>query len=109
MSIICKQCGYENPDGSTICEICTEELSAAPAPVQPAATAPVVNYEATVAQAVTQTDDKNEYSVFCPESQTKTILPHGNLTSFYCEGCKKEHEIDGFLWTVEKKKKMTQQ
>lgn len=136
MAIICKQCGYENPDGSTICEICAEPLQAGgssvlqatpqPVPqaipqpvVQPVATPPVNqsvtpfagNTEATIEQVggipsdATIVDDGNEYFIFCPESQTKTIVPSGNVSSFYCEGCKKQHEIDGFLWTIEKKEK----
>lgn len=83
--IVCKQCGYENPEGSTICEICatdlTEEKQETPAPVkedQPS-------------------EEEAEYFVMCPESQTKTIVKSGDMTKYYCEGCKKEHEIDGFL------------
>jgi len=152
MAIICKQCGYENPDGSTVCEICAESLvegtapvqqAVAPAPVapapqpvqqviqpQPVVSQPIVqpaqpvqqvqqqfvqpvvnNVEATIAQvqtvpqSVAVVDDGNEYFVLCPESQTKTILPSGSVTSFYCEGCKKQHEIDGFLWNIEKREK----
>ena len=145
MAIICKQCGYENPDGSTICEICAEPLQSdavaspqsvpqtmAPVAQQPVvqptvaptpqpvvqqaqvnqfATPPVENIEATIAQVggfpsdAAIVDDGNEYYVLCPESQTKTIVPRGSVTSFYCDGCKKQHEIDGFLWNVEKKAK----
>ncbi len=144
MSIICKQCGYENPDGATVCEICAEPLGGAESstPAQPISqpAQPIVqsdqqfaqqtvaqpvqqqtsyvqpssaSIEATVAQVSTIpqnspiVDDGNEYFVLCPESQAKTILPSGNVTAFYCEGCKKQHEIDGFLWSIEKKAKTT--
>ncbi len=151
MSIICKQCGYENPDGVTVCEICAEPLGdttastpalqsvvqsapqqsgqpvtqPVPQPISqsvmqvapqsaPAYTPPMAstNMDATVAQAFTipqnapMVDDGNEYFVMCPESQTKTILPSGSVTTFYCEGCKKQHEIDGFLWNIEKRAKV---
>lgn len=102
--IVCKQCGYENPEGSTICEICAEELTAqASAPIVQPVVQPV-NTVSTVEQVDTNVaDDGNEYFVLCPESQTKTILPHGRVNSFFCEGCKKEHDIDGFLWSIESK------
>ncbi len=129
MSIICKQCGYENPDGSTVCEICAESLVERNVPVQhvqqfvqPQPMMPEPLEESvqsvqsqpiasnivqvkTVSQNAPSADDGNEYFVLCPESQTKTILHSGNVTSFYCEGCKKQHEIDGFLWNIEQRKK----
>lgn len=109
MSIICKQCGYENPDGSTICEICAESLAENHSSQEPAVSAPikeepVINSAATINQ-VEGSNDGYEYFVTCPESQTKTILANGELNTFYCEGCKKNHEIDGFLWVIERKKK----
>ena len=108
MSIVCKQCGYENLDGSTICEICAEPLDVSIENTLSDSVKEIIaqeNNEATVAQTEEVVDDGNEYFVVCPESQTKTILLHGNVTSFYCEGCKKTHEIDGFLWNIEKKEK----
>lgn len=115
MSIICKQCGFENPDGSTICEICAEPLNEAiveqtesvvetPVAAPSAQTTTVssnTNMQATVQQV--EDNDGFEYSVTCPESNTKTILPNGNVRHFFCDGCKKEHEIDGFLWTIDRK------
>lgn len=114
MGITCKQCGYENPEGSTICEICGESLveivESAPVvqPVQsfnePAQPQNVVNnMQATTAQVGEMVNDGNEYYVLCPESQTKTILPNGRVKRYYCEGCKKEHDIDGILWMIEKR------
>lgn len=119
--IICKQCGYENPEGSTICEICAEELGGAPVQAQPSV-APAMTASAGVSAGVQSTiqvstapmqqyapipGDNREYFVLCPESQTKTILPHAKVKTFFCEGCKKEHEIDEFLWVVEVKEKTT--
>lgn len=95
--IKCKQCGYENEPGTDFCEICAEPLMEehhtvvvdipASAPTVPQVTAPVSN--------------GMEYFVLCPESQTKTILPNGTVTRFFCNGCRKEHPIDGFLWQIE--------
>lgn len=104
--IICKQCGYENPEGSTICEICAEELSSVEnnTDIKP-------NVENSVNSIII--DEKKEncldseektFYVICPESQTKTILANKNVNEFYCEGCKKTHTIDGFLWNIESKK-----
>ncbi|MCM1086640.1 MAG: FHA domain-containing protein [Muribaculaceae bacterium] len=118
-AIICRQCGYENPEGSMVCEICADSLvEEAKAPVretvqtaEAAASGTPVNAGTTVSQISTAPqeeaaiDDGNEYFILCPESQTKTILPHGKVTSFYCEGCKKQHEVDGFLWNIEKRAK----
>lgn len=112
-TIICNQCGYENPEGSTICEICAEELVGAnlTEPVVQVVAETIeepINYEATTTQIPTApqaVDDGNEYFVLCPESHTKTVVASENVTSFYCEGCKKQHEIDGFLWNVEKRVK----
>ena len=109
MSIICKHCGYENPDGSTICEICAEPLeSGSIDSVQkenrPVKTQSIINQTATV-QQVEESDDRYEYFVTCPESNTKTILPNGKVSTFYCEGCKKNHDIDDFLWVIERKEK----
>lgn len=93
--ILCKQCGYENPEGSEICEICAEPLTA----VSPAVT--------EAPQPIQQTAPQNpspvgvQYYVMCPESNTKTFLADGNVKKFFCEGCKIEHEIDDFLWTIE--------
>lgn len=113
MAIICPQCGFENPDGTEICEICAEALRpAAAAPVSAPAPAPVpvpaavpASTVQTVAQSVRTPEDDREYFVFCPESQTKTVVPDGNVQRFFCEGCKLEHEIDNFLWTVEMRSK----
>lgn len=102
MVIICRQCGYENPEGSTVCEICAEPLR--DSGVATVEQVDVISPdEATADEAIA--DEENEYFVLCPESQTKTIVPAGNVTAFYCEGCKKQHEIDGFLWNIEKKTK----
>lgn len=107
----CKQCGYENPDDAVVCEICAEPLGNAgeSAAVQQAVPQGNVGAPAARADAVeeagTTAEDGNEYFVICPESQTKTMLPGGNVTTFYCQGCKKQHEIDGILWSIEKRAK----
>lgn len=121
MSIICKQCGYENPDGARICEMCTEDLtveSDAGKTGDSGTKEETVRHEGARAQGASSSfreeptvrqeelqDDGYEYSVTCPESHTKTILFNGNVKKFYCEGCKKEHEIDNFLWTIDRKEK----
>ena len=93
-TIICKKCGYENEEGSEICEICAEFLTE-----NPTVENEFSETENTPVSA-TNTDGK-EYFVMCPESQTRTVIPDGNATTFFCEGCQREHDIDGFLWQVE--------
>jgi hypothetical protein len=109
MSIICKQCGYENPDGTQICEICAEVLEGGASETTTSQVAPEITVQpspAAVVEPVPEVvDDGNEYFVLCPESQTKTILPNGNVGSFYCAGCKKNHDIDGFIWSIESRVK----
>lgn len=92
--IICKHCGFPNSAGSINCEICDEPLApaapapqAAPAPVQPVPTVP-------------QNPGK-EYFVICPESNHRTVVAGPDQTHFYCAGCGREHEIDGFIWVIE--------
>lgn len=104
---VCKQCGYENPEGSTVCEICAEPLDIVLEEIISDSVQEIMqtNPEATVAQIDDVVDEDNEYFVICPESQTKTILQNGSVKSFYCEGCKKKHDIDGFLWNIEKRPK----
>ena len=123
-TIICKQCGYENPVGSMICEMCASELeytlSDAGAQVIQQATVvglgkvdemqskSIAELQQTSQQTSQQTDVSSgggyEYYVLCPESQTKTILPGSAVADFYCVGCKRQHEIDGFLWNIERRK-----
>lgn len=104
-AIKCKQCGCENPEGSTECMVCTAPLiDVAEVTSERRAEEPSKTPE-MLRQPVSSEEGDTEYFVICPESQTKTILPHGDMTSFYCEGCKKEHVIDGFLWSIEKKEK----
>ena len=105
--IVCKQCGYENPEGSTICEVCAEPLDIVLEEIVNDSVQEILqtDHADTISQVDELIDDDNEYFVICPESQTKTILQHGKVTSFYCEGCKKKHDIDGFLWNIEKKSK----
>lgn len=95
-TIKCSQCGYENPEGSTICEICAEELVKTEK-AEPICITPPVSVE--------NTTGSTEYYVICPESHAKTIVSDDSLTSFFCEGCKKTHEIDGFLWVIESRVK----
>lgn len=109
-TIKCGQCGYENPEGSTICEICAEELlqTVKQEPVAQSVIVQNVNTVVVPTQVSTASqieDDGNEYFVLCPESHTKTIVPNGKVTSFFCEGCKIQHDIDGFLWNIESRAK----
>lgn len=101
MSIICKQCGYENSDGSIICEICAESL----VDVESESISQNENNHDITLQQTDVVNEEYEYFVICPESQTKTVLTSADVTSFYCSGCKREHEIDGFLWVIEHKEK----
>lgn len=92
MSAKCILCGYENPDGISICENCGEPLDEIKPIEQTRIDIPVQNEPLS---------DENEYYVLCPESQTKTVLPNGNVTDFFCEGCKIRHKIDGIVWAIE--------
>lgn len=106
--IKCKQCGYENPQGTDYCEMCAEPLMQdthtiavnIPQPSVPRMS-PQQSQRYTVPQVTAPNVNGMEYYVICPESQTKTILPNGNVTRFLCNGCRKEHMIDGFLWQIE--------
>lgn len=99
--IICKQCGYENPEGSVICEVCAEDLILESDVSKAQGTTTDSSEKEKSAEAMEPNEGNVEYFVMCPESQTKTVLPSGKETVFYCEGCKKQHEIDGFLWMLE--------
>ncbi|MBO4878082.1 MAG: FHA domain-containing protein [Ruminococcus sp.] len=118
-SIRCPQCGYENPEGSVICDICAETLVKAPeVPAPTAAEIPqpapmhAMNVPDRLPEQVSPVTESSsqqaasgetgrQYYVFCPESQAKTIVKNGEVTRFYCEGCHIEHDIDGFLWQIE--------
>jgi hypothetical protein len=104
--IICEQCSYPNPEGSTECAICAEPLvKRAPAAV--AAVENVVpscdNQVQTVQQSsnMVLANPDVEYFVMCPESSTKTVVSGPNITSYFCEGCQTEHFVDGMIWCVE--------
>ena len=99
MSKVCNQCGYENDDKAKICEICNSDLAAEDTQsdkieIQEIETEKIMN------------NSKYEYYVICPESQARTEVANADIKKFYCEGCKKEHCIDGFLWRVERKEKI---
>ncbi len=103
-SLRCPQCGYENAPGTLVCDICAEPLgtditAAAPAPERIPAPQP----QAAPAPQAPETSDHpgREYFVFCPESQTKTVVSDDRVTRYFCNGCRIEHDIDGFLWQVE--------
>ncbi len=93
--IICKHCGFPNSADSVNCEICDEPLAPA-APAPQAAPQPV----APAAPAAPQNPGR-EYFVVCPESNHRTVVASENQTHYFCAGCGKEHEIDGFIWVVE--------
>lgn len=94
--ILCEQCGFLNPEGSTECEICAEPLvKAAP----PAAAAPADVPVQTVQQRAAS--DDVEYFVMCPESSTKTVVSGPDITTYFCQGCQTEHFVDGMIWCVE--------
>ncbi len=105
MGIICKQCGFENPDGATVCEICMTDLTApaqAPEPKKPSQE--TAKAAVPTAEAAPAAEGDVEYFVMCPESSTKTVVPNADITKYFCSGCKREHEIDGILWVVESKR-----
>lgn len=107
--IKCKECGFENPEGNTVCDLCGAELGISVAPdfvptaEQTSKETPPMPSDALTGQD--EADDGLEYFVKCGEGSAETIVPNKNITSFFCVGCKKQHEIDGFMWTVESRPK----
>lgn len=97
--ILCKQCGYMNPEGVMECEICAEPLGVI-APAAPAA-APEQAQPVQCSAPPADSDPNVEYFVICPESATKTVVEGPNVGRYYCEGCQLEHDIDGMIWVVE--------
>lgn len=96
--IICKQCGFPNPEGSVRCGICDEPL--VQENVQKEA---VIVPDSTPASASNgPTGEGYQYFVLCPESQTKTVVAGPNVVSFFCEGCKREHIVDDIIWQIER-------
>lgn len=120
MSIICRDCGFENEDGERFCAMCNADLSAVAQTVSPAApkikpplTEKLNENEAmTIAQikTVTQTEKPmqsntaagaKKFFVYCENSRTKTPVDGASITSYYCAGCKEVHQIDDFFWSVQ--------
>ncbi len=117
MSKICKVCGWENEDGDKICAMCNAELDDAIVAEKntgvssPSSDRSNEKENVTVAQikTVKQTEGTKQqvtssakrYVVNCENSRTKTVVDSPNITSYYCEGCKEEHQIDGFFWIVQ--------
>ncbi len=106
--IICNQCGYANPEGSERCEICDEPLVATLDVVNQASPTtpdlPTQQQQAEPKQEAAVAETGIEYFIICPESQTKTIVPNGSVSSFFCEGCKTEHIVDGMIWQIEERR-----
>lgn len=125
MSKVCKVCGWENEDSDKVCAMCNTDLSDVASSnndridVAPSFPNPMEEKEGmTVAQVKTVAQSENPQSkmisngkrfvVNCENSRTKTIVESANITSFYCEGCKEEHQIDGFFWTVQEEEGLVQ-
>lgn len=94
--LICKNCGYPNPEGAGHCEICDEPLAA----LQQEQVIPTMG-NAAAAPVMASGAAAREYFVICPESNHRTVIDREDQTHYFCQGCKKEHEIDGFIWVVE--------
>lgn len=92
--IICRHCGFPNSADSVNCEICDE-------PLVPAAPAPQTAQPTAQQVASAPRNPGREYFVVCPESNHRTVVADENQTYYYCAGCGKEHEIDGFIWVIE--------
>lgn len=117
MSIVCRECGFENEDNEKRCAMCDAELLANETSME---TTKVVtpmpqpyaeNETLTVAQikTVAQVNESpkmgvtgaKKFFVSCENSRSKTYVESSNISSYYCEGCKEEHQIDGFFWIVQ--------
>lgn len=85
MSIVCRECGFENEDGEKYCAMCNANLSAPQAD-----------------KAVkTRPNRTKKFFVNCENSRSKTYVESNDISSYYCEGCKEVHQIDGFFWIVQ--------
>lgn len=97
MAIIkCSQCGFENDASSEKCEICDYILKTVSVP-----DVPVQSLVKPVVQA-TNSNENFEYFVICPESNSRTTVQNESVNSYFCNGCGRNHDIDGFLWNIEK-------
>lgn len=118
MGIICKDCGFENEDGERYCAMCNADLSATGfkaegvKPVTSSYPQPLIENEILPTAQVKTAAQVNEapksittgskkYFVTCENSRSKTYVGSDTITSYYCEGCKEEHQIDGFFWIVQ--------
>lgn len=114
MSKICRECGFENEDTERICAMCMaplEDISDLPQ-MQPETRVPTPepspNAAATVPQASTGAAVPKRYYVECQQSRKRTYVDNPSVSSYYCEGCREQHEIDGFFWTVQEEKEPLQ-
>ncbi len=118
MSIKCKDCGFENEDGEKYCAMCNAELDLPKAnavSMDIPAPNPVGHQRENESMTIAQTETFKQpgaaiphivpgvkrYIVNCGNSRTKTIVNSPDITSYFCEGCREEHQIDGFFWVVE--------
>lgn len=117
MSIVCKECGFENEDGDKYCAMCNSDLSklGVVEEIKPASSVSSKAYDdrETLTMAQTKTIAQSEetssvslagrkrFFVNCENSRTKTFVDSTDITSYYCEGCKEEHQIDNFFWSVQ--------
>lgn len=109
MSIVCKDCGFENENGEKFCAMCNADLSSSTSnssfPEPHEKDTMMVAQVKTVAQtenvAIKPSTGTKIFFVNCENARTKTIVHSANITSYFCDGCKEEHQIDGFFWIVQ--------
>lgn len=118
MSIVCRECGFENEDGEKYCAMCNSALSVSAdqteslKPVSTPFPQPYAENEVLITAQVKTVAQVNgtpkfnvngtkKYFVSCENSRFKTYVESSNIASYYCEGCKEEHQIDGFFWIVQ--------
>ena len=119
MSIICKQCGTENPDGSEMCSFCFEPLSntlvqdvqsfMAEEELAKNVGEFVNEAKSAISELHKPQDSGKRYFAFCENSKTRTPISGPDVLKFYCNDCKKEHTIDDFMFRIEVDEETTSQ
>lgn len=116
MSIVCKDCGFENEDSDKHCVMCDAELFQLESNegvgnrvdslnLFEEKNDVMVRHKENVVFSEKIYGEKSSgaqrYFVNCEISRKKTMVESAEISSYFCDGCKEEHFIDGFLWIVQ--------
>lgn len=118
MIVVCKDCGFENEDKERYCVFCNADLSAMDIKKdreKPITLSPqqqlldketltlkqLDSLEQVNEEQIVISNDTKKFFVSCENSRSKTYVDSNTILSYYCEGCREEHQIDGFFWIVQ--------